>query len=161
MGERRDGQVVEIQGRNWLVNQLYAAGIEVARPERDRGVDLVAYQDRRDDGRFTAVPIQMKAFTNCGWDISRKYERNPGLLICHVWFVADPARTKCIAMTYPEALKILEGMSAVRTKSWTIDNYYWVEPLTGALTALLEPFTMDNAAWQTRLQEPDDRTHGA
>jgi hypothetical protein len=37
---------VEIVGTAWLVSQFVADGLEVARPERDRGVDLVAYLDR-------------------------------------------------------------------------------------------------------------------
>lgn len=37
-----DSQSVEIIGRNFLVSQLVADGLEVTRPERDRGVDLIA-----------------------------------------------------------------------------------------------------------------------
>jgi hypothetical protein len=37
-----DAQFVELAGRNWLVSQLIQGGIEVARPERDCGVDLIA-----------------------------------------------------------------------------------------------------------------------
>jgi len=40
-----DSQTVEIIGRNYLVSRLVSDGLEVARPERDRGVDLIAYLD--------------------------------------------------------------------------------------------------------------------
>jgi len=40
-----DSQQVEIIGRNWLVSELYRSGLEVARPERDHGIDLIAYLD--------------------------------------------------------------------------------------------------------------------
>src|SRR5713101_2147177 len=56
---RKDTQIVELAGRNRLASELQRAGIEVARPERDRGVDLLAYLDR--DDKFCARPIQMKA----------------------------------------------------------------------------------------------------
>jgi hypothetical protein len=38
-----DSQTVEIIGRNFLVSQLVRDGVEVARPERDHGIDLIAY----------------------------------------------------------------------------------------------------------------------
>lgn len=37
-----DPQQVEIIGRNWLVGELGRAGLEVADPVRDKGVDLLA-----------------------------------------------------------------------------------------------------------------------
>ena len=37
-----DPQQVEIIGRNWLVGEVVRAGLEVADPVRDKGVDLLA-----------------------------------------------------------------------------------------------------------------------
>ena len=37
-----DSQVTEYLGRNLLIDQLLRAGVEVAIPVRDRGVDLIA-----------------------------------------------------------------------------------------------------------------------
>ena len=81
-----DSQAVEILGRNALVNSLLAAGIEVARPERDHGIDLLAYLDTDiESGRFSAVPIQMKASRGGTFSLSRKYERFPDLVMAYVW----------------------------------------------------------------------------
>jgi hypothetical protein len=41
--KRKDTQIVELAGRNRLASELQKANIEVARPERDHGVDLLAY----------------------------------------------------------------------------------------------------------------------
>lgn len=38
-----DSQAVEILGKNKLINELLKAGLEVASPIRDRGIDLIAY----------------------------------------------------------------------------------------------------------------------
>ncbi len=38
-------QIVELIGRNWLVNELLQANLEVALPMRDRGIDLIAFAD--------------------------------------------------------------------------------------------------------------------
>ncbi len=57
-----DTQTIEIVGRQRLSGELLAAGLEVAMPLRDRGIDLIAYADLdRQVKRFTAKPIQMKS----------------------------------------------------------------------------------------------------
>src|SRR5580700_10841729 len=52
-----DSQLVEIAGKHLLISRLVAAGLEVAEPLRDKGIDLIVY---RGDNGFTAWPIQMK-----------------------------------------------------------------------------------------------------
>jgi hypothetical protein len=55
---RRDPQFVEILGRHYLITELMRAGIEVAEPVRDRGIDLIAYVDLdSSSGAFCARPI--------------------------------------------------------------------------------------------------------
>jgi hypothetical protein len=54
--ESADTQLVELAGRNWLASQLQHAKIEVAKPERDREIDLIAYLDRHADaGQFVGI----------------------------------------------------------------------------------------------------------
>ena len=94
---RVDGQTVEIIGRNYRVSLLACDGLEIARPERDRGVDLIAYLDLdQNSGGFTACPIQMKAATDQSFGISKKYEKFPQLLIVHLWHVHEPDRRSCV-----------------------------------------------------------------
>lgn len=88
------------------------AGIEVARPERDRGVDLIAYVDRDARlGRFVARPIQMKAATKrvfsldpkcanfpvCSWSMFGILEVHPtpGALLSHTR-TRRPLPTRCV-----------------------------------------------------------------
>ena len=62
--KKPDTQLVELASKSWLASELIRSGIEVARPERDRGLDLIAYVDRDVRvGNFVASPIQMKAAT--------------------------------------------------------------------------------------------------
>jgi len=44
-GTTRWTQVIELLGRNRLTDELLGAVLEVAIPERDQGVDLIAYLD--------------------------------------------------------------------------------------------------------------------
>ena len=89
-----DSQVIELLGRNLLVAELVQAGLEVALPIRDRGIDLIAYADVGEGLlEFSACPIQMKAASKCSFSINSKYGVFPGLLIAFVWNVADPGNT--------------------------------------------------------------------
>ena len=80
----KDKQIVEIEGVNWLIVELMKAGIEVARPIRDRGVDLVVYNERKNDELFAKV-IQVKASSEESFSIDQKYEKTKGLLIVYIW----------------------------------------------------------------------------
>lgn len=92
-----DTQLVELAGRNWLASELMQAGIEVARPERDRGIDLIAYLDRDVRiGKFIACPIQMKAAQRQVFSIDPKYAKIPGLLLAYVWHLGNQSTTKCL-----------------------------------------------------------------
>jgi hypothetical protein len=76
--------------KNRLVSELLQAGLEVALPARDRGVDLIAYADiDKQYGRFLARPIQMKAAARCSFGIWRKYLKIHDLILA---FVASRCR---------------------------------------------------------------------
>lgn len=53
-----DARQVEALGLDRLKEALTKAGLEVATPGRDRGVDLIAYRWKPESGEFTALPIQ-------------------------------------------------------------------------------------------------------
>jgi hypothetical protein len=105
-----DSQTVEIIGRNYLVSMLVSDGLEVARPERDRGVDLIAYLDLDEAGRFVACPIQMKAATTASFSLSSKYERIAQLLLAYVWCANDPDQACTYALRYDEAKSVADQM---------------------------------------------------
>src|SRR5688572_10625974 len=111
MTEREDTGMVELAGRHWLTSQLLRAGLEVAQPERDRGIDLIVYLDLDEGvGDFLACPIQMKAATDEPFSVQRKYERFRRLLLVYVVNLGDSTRTAAYAMTYPEAAQIVYAM---------------------------------------------------
>src|SRR4051812_11848974 len=105
-----DGQVVELIGRNYLVTQLLRDGLEVARPERDRGVDLIAFLEGTPDRPFAACPIQMKASTGAAFGVHRKYERFGTLLLAYVWHVTEPLETVAYLLTLADAVSVAGEM---------------------------------------------------
>jgi hypothetical protein len=151
--KKPDTQLVELAGRSWLASELMRSGIEIARPERDRGIDLIAYVDRDTRvGSFVACPIQMKAATGAVFSLNPKYARFPGLLLAYVWNLGDPSKIKCFSLTYREALDVARKMRWTRTASWlkggkTGKRGYSTTKPSKRLRALLAEFEMDPEKW--------------
>lgn len=149
-----DSQVVELLGRNRLVDELLRSGLEVALPERDRGIDLIAYADL--DSRvssFVARPIQMKAASKAHFSIFRKYEKFPDLLLAFVWHLASPDAVKTFALFYDEAIQVGEAMRWTQTSSWIDKGGYSTQRPSQKLLRLLEPYRMTPEAWWRKVVE--------
>jgi hypothetical protein len=147
-----DSQTVEIIGRNYLVSMLVSDGLEVARPERDRGVDLIAYLDLDEAGKFVACPIQMKAATSASFSLSKKYERIAQLLLAHVWYANDPDQARAYALRYDEAKGVADKMGWTETESWRRGVYSTTRPSL-RLQELLNPYRMLPGDWRKKVQE--------
>lgn len=144
----RDTQVVELLGRNRLVSELLAAGLEVAVPLRDHGIDVVAYLDLDASvGRFVARPIQMKAAWKRSFSIYRKYEKFPDLILAYVWHLEDIQGAVTYAMTYPQAAHIAETLGWTQTPSWQSGWYSTSQPGARVLE-LLKQHRMDAGRWK-------------
>jgi hypothetical protein len=144
--------VIELLGRNQLTDELLRAGLEVARPVRDRGIDLIAYADLESKVEaFVARPIQMKAASQRSFSLNKKYEKFPNLLIAHVWHLDLPDDVRTYALSYAEAFGVAEKMGWTRTSSW-LDNGVYSNTRPGVkLRELLEPFRMTSERWWQRV----------
>ncbi|MBZ5599165.1 MAG: hypothetical protein LAN83_12675 [Acidobacteriia bacterium] len=114
MKSPKDTQITELAGRNRLASELQRAGIEVARPERDHGVDLVAFLD---NGTFRACPIQMKVASRERFDVQRKYADFPELKLVYVWDV-EKDKSSYFVLSYTDAENVAEQMGWTKTRSW-------------------------------------------
>jgi len=114
-----DDQLLEIFGRHRLIESLLKAGLEVAVPARDRGVDLIAYSDTDVRlGRFVGIPIQMKAASKACFSIDKKYSKFHDMLVAYVWNVLDPSNTHIYVLTQEEAVRVANEMNYTATDSW-------------------------------------------
>ena len=145
-GNSRDTQVVELMGRARLYQELLSAGLELATPIRDRGVDLIAYVDRQECG-FRARPIQMKVSSRAAFGVHRKYERTSNLLLVFLWYIEEPSRAVTYALSYPEAVAVATSMRWTETMSWGRGSYSTSAP-SAELIGLLEPFRTSPKRWQ-------------
>lgn len=147
-----DSQVIEVLGRSRLVNELLRAGLEVARPERDRGIDLIAYADLKPKViSFVARPIQMKAASEEHFSIHRKYERFPDLILAYVWNLSQPEKAATYALSYAEALEVAQTLGWTETKSWLVDNRYNTSEPSKKIKELLEEYQMTPERWWKKI----------
>ncbi len=147
-----DTQIVELVGRHHLTDELLFAGLEVATPVRDRGVDLIAYADIDEHlTEFAAFPIQMKAATNRSFGLAQKYERVHNLLIAYIWHVGDSSQRVTYALTYHEAFKIAEELGWTRTQSWRRRRAYVTTKPSAKIVSLLEPYRMTPKKWRKKI----------
>ncbi len=146
-----DPQSIEILGRHRLINELVSNGIEVAQPIRDRGIDLIAYLDRdKKTGRFTAVPIQMKAASSRSFTIDKKYAKTSNLIIAYVWGVEDQKDSRIFALTYAEVIQVGKKMGWSKTESLKRGRYSTTAP-SKRLIDLLKPFEMTGERWRDKI----------
>jgi hypothetical protein len=112
-----DKQVIEILGRNRLVDELLSAGLEVALPLRDRGIDLIAYADSGDGlPEFAARPIQMKAASCESFSLDSKYSKFHDMILAFIWNIGSDGAGGPV--TY--ALCKLATASSLIRYSWTM-----------------------------------------
>jgi hypothetical protein len=121
----------------------------VAEPIRDKGIDLIVY---RDDRKFSAFPIQMKASTNEAFSLDRKYAKFRNLQIAYVWNVNASKSGEVYLLTFEEAFKVLTAKGYSKTDSWTRNGYYFVRSAGRELKALLEPYRMAPASGRQKVR---------
>lgn len=138
----KDDQVVEVLGRDFLISELLLAGLEVAIPARDRGIDLIVYKDH---DKFAACPIQMKVASERSFSIDRKYEKFPRMIMVYVWNVKDPSKTAAYVLTYKQAVDVAKGKGWTKSKSWTKKHRYAV---THPNPDLLKSYKTSKERWE-------------
>jgi len=117
---KMDSQQVEIVGRAQLTIHLAQDGIEIARPERDNGIDLVCYLNC--GGTFLSAPLQIKVTRVPTFSVWKKYSRIPSLLMIYVWL--DAEMPTILAMTQEEATDLVSEFGWDNTNSWMKEGHY-------------------------------------
>ncbi len=147
-----DTQVIELLGRNTLINALLKAGFEVAQPARDRGVDLIAYLDVDDEiEQFVGVPIQLKVASNQSFNINKKYNKFPNLIMACVWDLTHDTESPIYALTQQEAVAVGDAMGWTQTASWQQGGLYSSTRPSKKLIKCLEPYRMNSKKWRDKL----------
>ncbi len=146
-----DTQIIEILGKNKLISEILKSGLEVATPERDRGIDLIAYTDISDKtNKFIAKPIQMKASLNQVFSLFSKYKKFNDMIIAYVWNADKNEKCITYALTYDEAFQICKKLGWTETTSWERGGYSTTKPSKRAIK-LLEQYKMTPEKWKNKI----------
>ena len=149
----KDTQVIEILGKNFLINQLLRAGVEVAVPVRDNGIDLVVYLSKEQFlGGYPARPIQIKAASARSFSIDKKYEKYPSLILTFIWHLDDPRNVVVYGLDYQDAMDVATRMGYTKTESWHKGHYVNTKP-SEKLLKLLRPYKMTADRWKSTLRD--------
>ena len=135
-----DTQQVEIIGRNLLVSACVADGLEVSQPLRDRGIDLIIFDDHARHGQFSALPVQLKASSSRSFSIHAKYAKFPNLLMAYTWHSDNPVDARLYIMTYQDALDVAKEVGWLSTSSWKDGGGYSTQAPSKKLQNLLEVY---------------------
>ena len=98
---------LERLGMAYVAECLYAENIFFAQPDIDAGIDFIAYR-HRPSLAFSAVPVQLKAFSDEEFLTDRKYLEIDGLYIVYLWHVGTDTPIRAFGMPYPDAEKIVD-----------------------------------------------------
>lgn len=145
-----DTQIIEILGKNKLVSEILKSGLEIAMPQRDRGIDIIAYTGFSDSNEFIAKPIQMKASMNKSFGLWKKYAKFNNLIMTYIWNIDDEKKCKTYALTYIEAFEICKKMGWTETLSWKNGGYSTSNP-NKKLLELLKEYRMSPEKWAEKI----------
>ena len=131
-----DSQQIELVGTVTFEAELIRQGFEVAKPRRDRGIDLIIYTDNPTEP-FRAVPMQLKVSSDAAFSLDRKYAQFNRLVLVYVWHIHAQPRFFC--MTYQEAAAVI-GEKSLKTPSWIERGYYSMSTVSKEKRQLLDQY---------------------
>lgn len=144
-----DTGAIELIGRHLLIAELLSDNLEVALPLRDRGIDLIAYNEiDKKTNRFYSAPIQLKVASIKSFSLDKKYANIHDLLLVYIWGAADRGvNSEFYAMSYSQALKIIATMGYEKTKSWRNDGKYSSSQPSKKLISTMQAHRMKRDSW--------------
>jgi hypothetical protein len=144
-----DTQQKELIGTALFEVALLRQGFEIAQPRRDRGIDLIVFVDKP-GSPFRALPLQLKVATRQAFNLDKKYDSIPGLVLAYVW-VLDGQEPEYYLMTFAEAEALLG--EARDTDSWRLKGQYAISTLDNSRRQQMQPY---RNRWQWLLQRLND-----
>lgn len=139
-------------GKRIFVSHVQAAGFKLAEPLRDEDIDYLIYSDAGTSHRLVSCAVKLRTSNSKTFYLYKKYEHIPNFLLAYVWNARGPEESSVYALTYGEALRIVESKGYVRSDSWVKEGGYSVTHAGAELLEMLEPYRMTRERWQQRLQ---------
>jgi hypothetical protein len=154
MTPKFDAQTIALLGRDRVIEQLHRAGLEVALPRRDHGIDVIAYVDKEE--AFQALPIQVKSSAGFRWVVNQKYGSFAEIVIAFALHLADEEKAVVYVLPHTENRAIAERLGLtqraatwLRPKRAAQGGYIWIDRPTPDLMAELKPHRASSDLWRS------------
>lgn len=145
-----DSQMIELAGRHRLIEELTRAGLEVAVPLRQRGIDLIVYSDPVERGvPFVPCPIQLRATAGRTFSVDQAFASVPNMIFAFLWGTSAD-KILSYGLTYREAEVVAESMGYTLTQSWQKGLYALQQPSRNLLECL-EKHRMTPELWRQKV----------
>lgn len=138
-------------GKRIFVSQVEAAGLKIAEPLRDENVDYLIYWIGQENQNMLSCAVKVKASTHKYFSLSKTDLRSPHSLLAYVWQADSPENSRIYALSYQEALQILENKGFTKTDAWTVLGGYSRTHVGPELEEMLESYRMTPERWHQRL----------
>lgn len=115
-----DSQQKELIARAAFEAELIRRGFEVARANRDKGIDLIVFLDEPSKP-FSARPIQLKASSGTRFGLQQQYAVTDGLILAYAWNILTAPRF--FLLGYADAERLLPE-NAKKTRAWLEGRAY-------------------------------------
>jgi len=135
-------------GRHIFVSQVQAAGFKLAEPLSDESIDYLIYSAAGRNHEFVSYAVKLKTSSSETFYLYKKYADIPRFLLVYVWNALGPEENSVYALTYEEALRILEAKGYAKSDSWVRRGGFSVTHAGSELKKMLEPFLMTRERWQ-------------
>jgi hypothetical protein len=141
-------------GMRIFESQVRQAGLRLVEPPKKNGIDYLIYTEAKSDSDMegTSVPVKLKTSIHEVFSLYKKDSTIPRLLVTYVWHAKEPQASEVYALTYDEALQIVESKPYSSTKSWIDEGGYSVTHAGAELKEMLQEFRMTPKKWRQRLQ---------
>ncbi|MGD0830995.1 MAG: hypothetical protein ABR907_08645 [Terracidiphilus sp.] len=139
-------------GKRIFISHVHAAGLKLAEPLDDKSIDYLIYNDAGKNRELISYAVKLKTSSHKTFYLYKKYERIPQFLLVYVWNARDPEESSVYALTYEEALRILEAKGYARTDSWIEEGGFSVTDAGPELLEMLKPYRMTEERWREKLQ---------
>jgi hypothetical protein len=139
-------------GKHIFVSQVQAAGLKLAEPLSDESIDFLIYSAAERNHELVSYAVKLKTSSSETFYLYKKYAHIPRFLLVYVWNALAPQESSVYALTYKEALKILEAKGYAESDAWIKEGGYSVTHAGSKLKEMLEPYRMTEELWRQKLQ---------
>lgn len=139
-------------GKRIFISHVQAAGLKLAEPLHDKSIDYLIYNDAGKNHNLISYAVKLKTSSSKTFYLYKKYEHIPHFLLVYVWNARGPEESSVYALTYEEALRILEAKGYARSVSWIEEGGFSVTDAGPELLGMLEPYRMTEERWRQKLK---------